>query len=172
MSSPGLRFPAIIDNAPVWTGFAPWPSCPDVLYDKTSRTLCGLAYRVGKAYTEQLEALVASLDPKVVRYGRYETPVGETAGSRAPGGDLGCDPKAIPWIPHSSGTHHFVEVVWSSVRPDTFGLAQLVDDTWLYSAEGQVVGLVLSDLPEIIETYALIGTAEIAVPILDYPVPV
>ncbi|HYM00809.1 MAG TPA: hypothetical protein VEZ90_17770, partial [Blastocatellia bacterium] len=118
------------------------------------------------------KALAASLDPKVVRYNRFESLTGEAAGCRGPTGDLLCDPKAIPWTPQYFGTFHYVEVVWSRSRPDTFGIAKLVDDSWLYSEDGQVVGLVLSNLPEIVETYDLIGPAGITVPILDYPAPV
>ena len=56
---------------------------------------------------------------------------------------------------------------WSANRPDTFGVAQLADDTWFYTASGDVLALRISYLDEIAETYDLILPDHLALPDLE-----
>src|SRR5215471_15853380 len=61
----------LIDGTPAWGRFAPWGSCPDVLYESESRVLCGVAYGVHPTCRAQVKDLVALMDHTAVRYREF-----------------------------------------------------------------------------------------------------
>ena len=55
----------LIDGTPAWGGVAPWASCPDLLYESTSRVLCGVAYGIHESYRAQVKDLFRLMDHRI-----------------------------------------------------------------------------------------------------------
>src|SRR5215471_6629388 len=130
---------ALIDGQPGRGSFAPWGSCPDVLYHSQSRTLCGLAYGVHEKWAAEVRDLSKTLDPRVVRYTEFRLPATIPLQSQAPAPRVKRSPKAVPWVAQEFEGQDFLQITWTDIEPDTFGLAQLANDAWFYSPTGEVL---------------------------------
>src|SRR5262249_22277955 len=139
----------MIDQVPVCGGFPPWGSCPDVLYDSTSRVLCGITYGVHESFRARVKDLVDLMDRRAIRDREFRADMtpGDQASQSAPAATL--NPKAVPWTAQHFLDEDYVEIVWSEERPDMFGLGQLAEDTWYYTETGDPVALGISCLDEI-----------------------
>jgi len=125
------------------TGFAAWPSAPDLLVASTTREFCGVVYSVAAEYRVEARVLASFLDSSVVRY-------------------IGGSPSARPAAyGQESEDAEFLQITWSSSEPDDVKVAQLGGDYWYYLSERDGTDMQrfwafgLSDVPGILGQYQL-----------------
>ena len=74
----------------------------------------------------------------------------------------------MPWVAQEFEGQDFLQITWTDIEPDTFGLAQLANDAWFYSPTGEVVAIDIDDLPLVLATYELVLPADFPFPRLDF----
>lgn len=96
------------------SGPAPWPSCPDILYNATTKEWVGLTYQVQPEYRDTARPFIHDLDSRVVRYDAASAATGQ-----------------LPYGPGWNGAH-FLEIRWTQSPADACAFAQLSKDIWYY----------------------------------------
>jgi hypothetical protein len=138
------------------------------LYDSGSRILCGLAFEVVEACVEQVKELSKTLDPKVARYPEFRLRLEHSSQSDGPTPDASVSPKAVPWAAKKFAGQDFLEILWTDVQPDRFGLAQLANVAWFYDLGGEALAIDIDDLGLILATFDLVLPTEFPFPRLDF----
>lgn len=133
------------------TGFAPWPSSPDLLIDSRSRELCGVVYQIAQEHEVETKVFSLFLDPKVARY---------TPGLTTPGHQVYAGVENI----------NLFEISWSRQMGNEIVPAQLGCDFWYYSGapmDGtdfqRAVAFGVGDLEELLSDHNLIMPVEFSV---------
>ncbi len=133
----------VLENGVVRSGYPPWPSAADLLYNSATRELCGVTYQVSPEDRDTVVRVAHSLDPACVRFVD-----GLNGALRSP-------------YLNEAESINFLEITWSTTRPDSMKAAQLTEDFWLYSEStvdptNTIEGYALSSLSSILAAHDLV----------------
>jgi hypothetical protein len=107
-----LAQPYVLSGYPMFLGYAPWPSQPDLLCQ--DNIFYGLTYNVGVEYLDDVQRWVSEIGSDRVRLVKVS------------------EPGNYYEYEGTFGTEYYLEIIWTLGEPNRMIFGSLSEDAWLY----------------------------------------